>query len=168
MRSIDLAEGFALFIRPLQCPRLARQLILTATEQLAALGVEVVEVAFEDEAVNVRERLRAALAAADADTEAPIPVELPAPVQPLAVAEPPAGYAVGAKRAVFVTGLENGIPYDQPNADYAVTAVALCARSAWRSGVFEFETGEAALCMAFAQAIDYDQSLPELVGLTAQ
>ena len=52
----------------------------------------------------------------DEDTEAPIPVELPAPVQPLAVAEPPAGYTVGAKRAVFVTGLEYGIPYDQPNA----------------------------------------------------
>ena len=171
VRSIDLAEGFALFFARCNAPALRSELMLVATQQLAALGVEIVEVAFEDEPANVRERLRAALAAADKDAKTPIPVELPAPLQPLAVAEPPAGYTVGGKRAVFVTGLEYGIPYDQPNArilaelnlgrdafprdvphplviwlpDYAVTAVARFAPDfwAWRSGVFEFETGEA-------------------------
>jgi len=193
VRSIDLAEGFALFFAPCNVPVLRGELILTATEQLAALGVEVVEVAFEDEAVNVRERLRAALAATDAGTEAQIPAELPAPVQPLAVAEPPTGYAVGAKRAVFVTGLENGIPYDQPNArvlaelnlgrdafprdvphplviwlpDYAVTAVARFAPDfwAWRSGVFEFETGESERSAAFEQMNWQDQPWHALTNL---
>jgi tetratricopeptide (TPR) repeat protein len=182
VRSIDLAEGFALFIARCNVPVLRNDLILIARQQLAALGVEVVEVAFEDEPVNVRERLAAALAAADEDTEAPILVELPAARQSLVVAEPPAGYIVGGKRAVFVTGLELGIPFDQPNArvlaelnlgrdafprdvphplviwlpDYAVTAVARCAPDfwAWRSGVFEFETG----------AVERSAALKQLAG----
>ena len=85
-----------------------------------------------------------------------------------------------AKRAVFVAGLEYGIPFDQPNArilaelnlgrdpflrdvphplviwlpDYAVTAVARFAPDfwAWRSGVFEFETGETERSAAFEQS----------------
>ena len=167
VRSIDLAEGFALFIARCNVPALRSELMLAATQQLAALGVEVVEVAFEDEPANVRERLRAALRWRRMTTEAPDPCGAAGPVQPLAVAEPSAGYTVGVKRAVFVTGLEYGIPYDQPNArilaelnlgrdafprdvphplviwlpDYAVTAVARFAPDfwAWRSGVFEFE-----------------------------
>ena len=110
---------------------------------------------------------------------------MPALLQPLAVAEPPAGYTVGGKRAVFVTGLEYGIPYDQPNArilaelnlgrdaflrdvphplviwlpDYAVTAVARFAPDfwAWRSGVFEFETGETERSAAFRAIFWRDQ-----------
>ena len=179
VRSIDLAEGFALFIARCNVPVLRSELMLVAAQQLAALGVEVVEVAFEDEAVNVRERLRAALAAADESASAPILVDFPVPMQPFMVAEPPTGYGTVPKRAVFVTGLENGIPYDQPNArvlaelnlgrdaflrdiphplviwlpDYAVTAVARFAPDfwAWRSGVFEFETGEAERSAAFDQ-----------------
>jgi tetratricopeptide (TPR) repeat protein len=196
VRSIDLAEGFALFFARCNVPVLRDELMLTATQKLAALGVEVVEVAFEDEPVNVRERLRAALTAAGENTEAPIPVELPAPVQPLAVAEPPSGYTVGAKRAVFVTGLEYGIPYDQPNArilaelnlgrdafprdvpyplviwlpDYAVTAVARFAPDfwAWRSGVFEFETGEAGRSLAFERYRRGDQSWDVLNNLAPE
>ena len=116
VRSIDLAEGFALFFARCNAPALRGELMLVATQQLAALGVEIVDVVFEDEPANVRERLRAALASADKDAKKPIPVEMPAPFQPLAVAEPPVGYTVGGKRTVFVTGLEYGIPYDQPNA----------------------------------------------------
>jgi len=196
VRSIDLAEGFALFFARCNAPALRGELILAATEQLAALGVDVVEVAFEDESANVRERLRAALAAADKDTKTLIPVEMPAPFQPLAVAEPPAGYTVGGKRTVFVTGLECGIPYDQPNArvlaelnlgrdafprdvpyplviwlpDYAVTAVARFAPDfwAWRSGVFEFETDETDRRTAFEQSIWRDQPLHALTNLTPE
>ena len=171
VRSIDLAEGFTLFIARCNIPVLRRDLILTATQQLAALGVEVVEVAFEDEPANVRERLRSALLATDEQAEAPVPIDLSTQVPFLVVAEPKSSYAVVAKRAVFISGLESGIPYDQPNSrilaelnlghdlfprdapcplviwlpDYAVTAVARYAPDfwAWRSGVFEFETGAA-------------------------
>ena len=196
VRSIDLAEGFALFFARCNVPVLREELTLTVTQQLAALGVEVVAVAFEDEPVNVRERLRAALAAAGGNTESPIPVELPAPVQPLAVAEPPAGYTGSGKRTVFVTGLEYGIPYDQPNArvlaefnlgrdaflrdvphplviwlpDYAVTAVARFAPDfwAWRSGVFEFETGETGRSEAFERYIWRDRPWYAYTNLTQE
>ena len=121
--------------------------------------------------MNVRERIRSTLTLANKPAETPIPVELPTPMTHLAVAEPVASYVVTAKRAVFVIGLETGIPYDQPNSrtlaelnlgrdlfprdvpgplviwlpDYAVTAVARFAPDfwAWRSGVFEFTSGEA-------------------------
>ena len=150
VRSIDMAEGFALFIARCNVPVLRNDLILTARQQLAALGVAVVEVAFEDRPVNVRERVAAALAAADVPGTSESAWHVTAP-----------------KRAIFVTGLELGIPYDQPNSrvlaelnlgrdaflrdaphplvlwlpDYAVTAVARFAPDfwAWRSGVFEFE-----------------------------
>ena len=196
VRSIDLAEGFALFFARCNVPALRSELMLVATQQLAALGVEIVEVAFEDESANVRERLRLALEAADKDAKTPIPVEIPALLQPLAVAEPPAGYTAGGKRAVFVTGLEYGIPYDQPNArilaelnlgrdvfprdvphplviwlpDYAVTAVARFAPDfwAWRSGVFEFETGEAERSAAFEQSIWRDRPWHDLTNLTPE
>jgi tetratricopeptide (TPR) repeat protein len=196
VHSIDLAEGFALFFARCNTPALRSELILTATEQLAALGVGIVEVSFDDEPANVRERLAAALTAADKDAETPIPVEMPALLQPLAVAEPPAGYTAGVKRAVFVTGLECGIPYDQPNArvlaefnlgrdlfprdvphplviwlpDYVVTAVARFAPDfwAWRSGVFEFATGEAERRAAFQQYSRENQSWYALLNLTPQ
>ncbi len=194
MRSVDLAEGFTLFFARCNAPALRKELILTATQQLAPLGVEIVEVAFEDEPANVRERLRAALAAANKDARTPIPVEMPAPLQSLAVAELPAGYAAGGKRTVFVTGLEYGIPYNQPDArilaelnlgrdaflrdvphplviwlpDYAVTAVARFAPDfwAWRSGVFEFETDAAERSAAFEQSIWRDQPWHALTNLT--
>ncbi len=170
VRSVDMAEGFALFFARCNVPAVRDALILDARQQLAALGVEVIEVAFEDEPINVRQQLRAALAAGEAQVEMPLAVALPFPAQPLALAEPRAGYEVAGKRAVFVTGLELGIPYNQPNArvlaelnlgrdlfprdvphplviwlpDYALTAVARYAPDfwAWRSGVFEFEAGE--------------------------
>ena len=99
VRSIDLAEGFALFFARCNVPALRSELMLVATQQLAALGVEMVEVAFEDESANVRERLRLALEAADKDAKTPIPVEIPArsnllpspnrrPVTPLAANAP--------------------------------------------------------------------------------
>ena len=139
---------------------------------------------------------RAALLAADEDPGAPVSIELPAQLQPLAIAEPSAGYAVALKRAVFVTGLEYGIPFDQPNArvlaelnlgrdaflrdvphplviwlpDYAVTAVARYAPDfwAWRSGVFEFETGESDRRVAFEQSIWRDQPSHTLTSLTPE
>jgi len=191
VRSIDMAEGFALFIARCNVPVLRNDLILAARQQLAALGIEVIEVIFEGEPADVRDRLRAALSAADA----PIPVELPAPRPALALAERPADYTAGVKRAVFVTGLELGIPFDQPNSrilaelnlgrdlflrdaphplvlwlpDYAVTAVARFAPDfwAWRSGVFEFETGEAERSAALDQFVG-DRPWRALANLTPE
>ena len=196
VRAVDLAEGFALFFARCNIPVLRDELMLVATQQLAALGVSVVEVAFEDEPANVRERLAAALAAAEGDTGTPVPIELLAPLQPLAVAEPSAGYGAFAKRAVFVAGLEYGIPFDQPNArilaelnlgrdaflrdvphplviwlpDYAVTAVARFAPDfwAWRSGVFEFETDESERSAAFEQSTWRDRPWHALTNLTPE
>lgn len=195
VRSIDLAEGFTLFIARCNIPVLRRDLIQAATGQLAALGVEVIEVVFEDEPVNVRARLRTALETTVEPPEA-VSVELPVPAPSLAVAEPQANYAVMPKRVVFIVGLEAGIPYDQPNSrvlaelnlgrdlfprdvpcplviwlpDYAVTAVARHAPDfwAWRSGVFEFETGEIDGRAAFEQYIWRDQPWYALTNLTPE
>ena len=52
--------------------------------------------------------------------------------------------------------------------DYAVTAVAALAPDfwAWRSGVFEFETGEAERSAAFEQMNWHDQPWYALTNLT--
>ncbi len=194
VRSIDLAEGFTLFIARCNIPVLRRDLILTATQQLAALGIEVIEVVFEDDPINLRERLRTALTLANESAKVPVSIELPAPVGHLAIAEPTSSYAVAEKRAIFVIGLESGIPYDQPNSrilaelnlgrdlfprdvpcslviwlpDYAVTAVTRHSPDfwAWRSGVFEFETGEIYRRAAFEQLIWRDQPWYMLTNLS--
>lgn len=196
VRSVDMAEGFALFFARCNVPALRSELILSARQQLAALGVEVIEVAFEDEPVNVRQQLRAALAATDAKAEAPTAVALPFPTEALALAEPRTEYVVGGKRAVFVIGLELGIPYDQPNArvlvelnlgrdlfprdaphplvlwlpDYALTAVARYAPDfwAWRSGVFEFVTEERQRHAAFRQYTSEDRPWRMFTNLTPE
>ena len=172
VHSIDMAEGFTLFFARCNVPALRSELIDAAVERLAGLGVELVEVAFEDEPANVRGRLRSALLAANAPGTSESAWHVPEAAPDLvAIAEAPPTYGASPKRAVFVTGLEYGIPYDQPNTrilaelnlgrdlfprdaphslviwlpDYAVTAVAHYAPDfwAWRSGVFEFETSEA-------------------------
>ena len=80
VRSIDLAEGFTLFIARCNIPVLRRDLILTATQQLAALGVEVWRSRSRMSLTNVRERLRSALTlATDEQAEAPVPIDLPTP-----------------------------------------------------------------------------------------
>lgn len=140
VRAIDLAEGFTLFFARCDKPALRGQLLLIASQQMAALGIEVVDVVFTEEPKDVRRRLRSALKMVETT----------------------------AKRVVFVTGLEIGIPRGQPSTrtlaelnlgrdqfphdvphplviwlpDEALTAVARFAPDfwAWRSGVFEFQT----------------------------
>lgn len=193
VRALDLAEGFALFFARCNSPALRSNLILTATQQLAALGVEAVEVVFEDEPADVRQRLRAALQAVDEEATLPLAVS---PLHLSVAAEPPASYTLGLKRAVFVVGLELGIPYNEPNSrilaelnlgrdlfprdaphplvfwlpDYALTAVARHAPDfwAWRSGVFEFETDTAGSSAAFEQLVQPDRSWRAFANLTSQ
>ena len=184
IRAIDLAEDFTLFLARCNIPVLRQALIAAAEKQLAALGVSVVEVVFEAEITNLRARLAAALAAA-IDTQgrigAPVPLEMPVQQDLLAVAEPVASYAISRKYALFVTGLEISIPYQQPNArllaelnlgrdsfrhdtpcplilwlpDYALTAVARYTPDfwAWRSGVFEFAAADAERGLAIQQIV---------------
>ncbi len=179
--SIDLAEGFTLFFARCNVPALRSRLILIARQRLAALGVRMIEVTFTEEPTNVRERLRTALLAADEADEASLPIAPLPERQLLGVAEAQASYAAGAKRAVFVVGLEYGIPYDQPNSrvlaelnlgrdlfprdapcplvfwlpDYALTAIARHAPDfwAWRSGVFEFSAAEEERSAAVTQIV---------------
>ena len=114
IRSVDLAEGFALFFARCNIPVLRRQLIDAATNRLASLGVSVIEIAFEEEIINLRTRLRGALLANRGDAVAAL-VELPMASELAAVAEPATTYAVDRKQTLFVTGLENSISYSQPN-----------------------------------------------------
>lgn len=155
-KTIDLAEGFTLFFARCDASSLCSRLMLAASQTLAGLGIEAVEVAFQEEPKDIRRRLRSALAAEKDETDP----DLISPAPVLGEAD---------KRVVFVTGLEIGIPDGQPNTrtlaelnlgrdrfpidvphplviwlpDYALTAVARFAPDfwSWRSGVYEYETG---------------------------
>ena len=196
--AIDLAEGFTLFIACCNAPAMRGQLIDAAAERLAGLRISLVEVTCEGEIINLRQCLRERLAAADEEEGAPGRAAAPAPLEPLTVREPGPSYAHYPKRAIFVTGLEYGIPYNQPNTrilaqlnlgrdlfprdvphplvlwlpDYAVTAVARHAPDfwAWRSGVFEFETGDTGRTAVFEQHMQrrQDQSWHALTNLSPE
>ncbi len=195
VRAVDMAEGFALFIARCNVPALSRQLMDRAKQQLGVLGVPVVEIVLEGPTTDLRARLREELQALTMDLSSVVPISQ-ATREPATVREPSAPYHAPPKRALFVTGLEYSIPYDRPNSrilaelnlgrdffphdvphplvlwlpDYAVTAIARHAPDfwAWRSGVFEFETGEAERNAAFRQTVWSGQPWHTLTNLTPE
>jgi tetratricopeptide (TPR) repeat protein len=158
---LDFAEGFTLLFARCNLPVLRRQLIDVAQARLATLGIEVIEIECNGPVKNLRQLLRERLSA-ETPTRQPVTAN-GAPILQLQESTP--AYAA-PKLVLFVTGLEQSIPYDDPAApllaelnlgrelfqrelphpllfwlpDYALTAVARYAPDfwAWRSGVFEF------------------------------
>jgi tetratricopeptide (TPR) repeat protein len=150
VRTIDFAEGLTLLFAKCNVPTLRRKLATEAMRLLAAHGIDVAEIEFKAKTSHLRRTLRTRLS------------ELP---------------ENGRRKAIFIYGLEHGLPRDEPAApilselnmgrelfhrdapyalvfwlpDYALTAIARGAPDfwAWRSGVFEFEAEPVYLKEAF-------------------
>jgi tetratricopeptide (TPR) repeat protein len=177
---LDYAEGLTILFACCNAPLLRDRLIEQARVRLAALGVTVLPLDFDQPVRNLRQTLRTRLAIPHAH---------------VAAAKEPDHAALLHKPVIFLTGLELSIPLgasavrlmaelnlgrelflrDAPCPlvfwlpDYAVTAVARQAPDfwAWRSGVFEFTLEEPQRREAYARYVELDSNLAALSSLTA-
>ncbi len=177
---LDYAEGLTILFACCNAPLLRNRLIEQARVRLAALGVTVLPLDFDQPVRNLRQTLRTRLAI---------------PHAYFAAAKEPDHAALLHKPVIFLTGLELSIPLgasavrlmaelnlgrelflrDAPCPlvfwlpNYAVTAVARQAPDfwAWRSGVFEFTLEEPQRREAYARYVELDSNLAALSSLTA-
>jgi tetratricopeptide (TPR) repeat protein len=188
---LDFAEGFTLLFAQCNLPVLRWQLIDVAQGRLAALGIEVVEIECDRPVRNLRQLLRERLLHRTTNHRL-----ISAPDTAILQLQEPLLTYPAPKVVLFVTGLEQSIPYNDPAAsllaelnlgrelfqrelphpilfwlpDYALTAVARHAPDfwAWRSGVFEFESDDTLRSQAISQIVRREGGWPTVSNLSPE